>query len=348
MDNITKKIQITIVIYILSCLTVKTMTITGMVMDTTNSPLPFSTITISELNLITTSNQHGRFTIKNISPGKYIIQASCIGYKTQQTTVDVEEKDISVNFKLHELNVLLQEVVVNSSKMETMILDKLVATPKLKKKIKNWHANANCIIESVGNLRDYPSRLRNIIRISLSLMGYKKIFICMEKYPNFMIGINQDVDFNKGKIKSCNRFISECSNGITDEEKHSFLEKKWKTEENIYDEIYRTVRKLYKEQKKANKKDKLQYMGTYNYNDYKIHLLKSTSYELHIVTNHWQIYKMVYYNGKKKYSIECGEYSQGLFLPIYFHSEDIFDLDEKHKWKVVNTISLKYTLGALN
>lgn len=59
------------------------------------------------------TNNSGRYTIPNVKPGKYIVEASYIGYETQMRDITVGDKDIRLKaFELKEGSVMLKEATV--------------------------------------------------------------------------------------------------------------------------------------------------------------------------------------------------------------------------------------------
>lgn len=317
--------------------------IEGRVVDEERQPLPFASVIIGKTGRAVSADKSGKYAIKDLPSGTYTLQASSIGYAMQKKTVQVGEDNGPIDFQLQKIETSLDEVVVVSGNMASMILDKLSSTPKLKRRIKSYRAVADCRIESVGNLAEYPELLRKGLRLASALLGYKKIFKCMEAHPDMMINIRGEVSFDKGSLSLADRVVSDCSSGISEAEKEAFLDKKWEMDKNLYDYLYDTIRKLKKEQHKPDDKrrqgSKLKYLGTYTENEHRIHVLKSKNYEIHVDADCWQIYRMSLYEENGRKDIECKEYAQGVFLPIYLHQEDISDLDENYKWKMVNTIS---------
>ena len=52
--------------------------------------------------------------------------------------------------------------------------------------------------EQEGNLKEFPSDFRSLLRSFLALAGYKKIFQSMERNPDLTLTIRKDIRFNKG------------------------------------------------------------------------------------------------------------------------------------------------------
>ncbi len=82
------------------------------VVDTNNNkPISFADVYFPDLNIGTTTDKDGMFTINNISLERIKIQISFIGYKTLSTVISLKEKNIVL--KLETSHIALQGVVVS-------------------------------------------------------------------------------------------------------------------------------------------------------------------------------------------------------------------------------------------
>ena len=89
--------------------------IVGKVTDDKNQAIVGATITLKGTVRIAQTNNKGEYEIKGLDEGKYVIEAVFIGKKTQNITSDLlTNKTLTINFKLEENKVLLNEVVFNS------------------------------------------------------------------------------------------------------------------------------------------------------------------------------------------------------------------------------------------
>lgn len=325
-----------------SFLHVDAMTIRGKVVDSSTRPLPFASVSINELKYASSANQQGEFSIGNVSRGEYTLQVSCIGYATKRVVVIVDNEDVSVDVSLEEESIVLDEVVVASTDMLQMIIVKTAANAKLKRKLNRYDATATCRIESVGNLDEWPKDFRQMIRIAMSLVGYKKIFNAFEAHSQMMIEMQSDISFYNGNIHLSDKRISASGGQLTAAEQAAFLKKKWEMDKNMYDELYYMLHRLYKKHLKGKSKETLRYAGAYDEEGRRIHVVSSESYEFHIVSDCWQIVKMSYRDSKQKRDIICKEYQRDLYLPIYYHWEDITELDPECSWTMTTTISYNY------
>ncbi|MEY4728046.1 MAG: hypothetical protein RLZZ390_570 [Bacteroidota bacterium] len=88
-------------------------TIHGKTLDEKNQPLPFSTITIKELNKKIVSNGNGEYSIE-LSPGTYTFVCQHVGYATLTKEIHVHEKEHLHNFHLKPNELTLTEVIIKS------------------------------------------------------------------------------------------------------------------------------------------------------------------------------------------------------------------------------------------
>lgn len=316
------------------------MTITGTVADSLNQPLPFATITIDKAHRATSADKYGRFAIADLSAGTYDLRISLLGYAARHVAVILAEgHDADISVRLSESPIDMSEVVV-ATDMTTTIMNHLVAVPKLKKQLKNFHAVAECRIESTGNYCDFPPGFRSAVRMAAALFGYKKIFKCMEKYPDLAVCVRRDIQFDSGSISAFGGIIAGCNEGLTTEEKQAFLNKDWDMTDIPYDRMYSRIRKLRK--KEASGGERLQYAGSYDEDGRRIHILKSVHYELHVAADIWQVCRMYSHGTDSEEDIECREVS-GVLLPASIHKETLLDMSENLKWRIVYTTSYSYT-----
>ena len=95
--------------------------ITGHVRNaTTQEHLPYISITVKGTTLGTTTDATGHYMLKNLPAGDLVLEASMLGYKTEEKKVTTQaDKLLEVNFDLEEDAVALDEVVVSATRNET-------------------------------------------------------------------------------------------------------------------------------------------------------------------------------------------------------------------------------------
>lgn len=95
--------------------------ITGHVRNaTTQEHLPYISITVKGTTLGTTTDATGHYMLKNLPTGDLVLEASMLGYKTEEKKVTTQaDKLLEVNFDLKEDAVALDEVVVSATRNES-------------------------------------------------------------------------------------------------------------------------------------------------------------------------------------------------------------------------------------
>lgn len=97
----------------------KSYNFSGKITNAQNQPLLGATVYISELEIGTTANSNGYFSV-NIPEGIYKVNISFLGYKTIKEKIEVK-KNIIRNFKLEEKGEVLDEVVIAQNNKATNI-----------------------------------------------------------------------------------------------------------------------------------------------------------------------------------------------------------------------------------
>ncbi len=144
-------------------------TIHGKTLDEKNQPLPFSIITIKELNKKIVSNGNGEYSIE-LSPGTYTFVCQHVGYATLTKEIHVHEKEHLHNFHLKPNELTLTEVIIKSG----------VEDP------------AYAIIRNAIKERNYNGKKAG----AYSCEAYIKGLIRTNDYPNTLFG--QTIDFEDG------------------------------------------------------------------------------------------------------------------------------------------------------
>ena len=94
--------------------------ITGHVVDAaTGEHLSYYNIRLAGTTTGTTTDASGHYALRNLKPGKYILEASSIGYRSQQKNISIEQgKTYEINFSVEPDAFMLDQVVVTGSKSE--------------------------------------------------------------------------------------------------------------------------------------------------------------------------------------------------------------------------------------
>lgn len=335
---------ISFIIFILLPSLLEAAIIKGKVTDGENRPVAFATVMLLESRKVVSADKNGMFVIDNITNGKYILKVTCLGYSPKEDSIRVSDGNIDCNVVLKESSIQLKEVVATSTDMTGLILNKLASVPKLKKLKKEFRAKSDCRIESLGNLDEFPKQFLSVLRFYSSLLGFKTMFRCMERNRDLCVEINCDVNCKGGKLYLENGHVKKCNYDISEKEKQAFVKKATKAVGGYYDDIYNTIRRLKKnnEKKDISAADKLCYSGSYRESGKVIHVLKSKDYEIQVVADCWQVYKMISRNKKSKSIVECTEAYKDLYLPVYIHNSSVYDMDEKTEWDWIDTTVFSY------
>ncbi len=89
----------------------------GTIKDTSGAPIPGVNVSLIGTKLGTVSNAQGIFSIKNLKPGNYNIEFSCIGYKTRRIlNQQLKDESLIINVVLSQQAIESQQVVVTASK----------------------------------------------------------------------------------------------------------------------------------------------------------------------------------------------------------------------------------------
>jgi outer membrane receptor protein involved in Fe transport len=88
--------------------------LSGIVKDSSNTPLSDVNIKIKSSYLGTSSNAEGKYLIKGISPGEYTVQVSAIGYKTVEYTGIriIKDETTELDISLHVTSYSLEEEIL--------------------------------------------------------------------------------------------------------------------------------------------------------------------------------------------------------------------------------------------
>lgn len=112
--------------------------ISGEVKNHNNSPLEGAHITLNPSNYFAFTNINGAFNITGISPGEYTINVSYLGAKTIKETINVTTGNLTLNFKLEEDLLNLENVVVTGTfDPRTQLESSTAITTLNKKELKN-------------------------------------------------------------------------------------------------------------------------------------------------------------------------------------------------------------------
>ena len=139
-------------------------TIRGEVVDSLGLPVPFSTIVVDHSQKIGTTNKYGRFVLEDVSSDKCRLTVSNIGYETKHIIVPQGDDDLFLQISLKEQVVQLADVDVVYGDITSLILKKMENVKMLREQLPTFEAVAECQITSIGNLKEFPSDFRSLLK----------------------------------------------------------------------------------------------------------------------------------------------------------------------------------------
>ena len=128
-----RKLIVLMVFALLSVVTVKAITLSGNVQDASaNEPLPQASVRLlsqrdSSLVKGVVTDNNGRFRINGVKAGRYIVEASYVGFTPVLRNVTVADKDITLKaFELTESSIILSEAVVKGIRTPIKVMEDTV------------------------------------------------------------------------------------------------------------------------------------------------------------------------------------------------------------------------------
>ena len=167
-------------------LTAQDYQVTGFVKNGANSPIPYANVFLLQVSDSTivkgaSANDEGFFSINNVAPSIYLINASYIGQKSRLTAIDVQ-KDIKMGtLVIEESADVLDEVVVIAKK------------PTIERKADRVVFNVENTVLSEGNTWDILRRTPGVIMVQDQLQ-------IGSKTPNIYLN-DRKVQLTQSEIK---------------------------------------------------------------------------------------------------------------------------------------------------
>lgn len=317
-------------------------TLSGIVTDTVGKPMPFTTIYVESQKLGTTTDGKGHYELKGLKPGKFTMQVSYIGYRTQEHEVELK-KDSILNCQLEEESIVLDEYVVLPGGMDMgqYVLKQMEKNIKpLKSRLTSYDCTVMGQLGKSIDLSTLPKR--KTIRFALSLLGWGKIFDILVKYPDLEIQMAEDVTFRKGSIKSSDPRLVSIKPKVADKELKSIFRKDWFLDANTYDMFYDHVKSRIKLIKKGDPDYALHYSGSYTENGRSIHIIKFDKTQVEVVDGTWQIRRARYKSGTRTMYFEFHELLPDVFIPITGQAQFNLDYDGFPHGTVSMSLSYNY------
>lgn len=100
----------------------------GYISDADSNAVAGATVVLKGTTLGTVTDNKGFYQINKIKPGTYTIRISLLGYETQEKTFSLVKGNSTINVKLEESNINLNEVVITGTKSEKSLKNVPVIT----------------------------------------------------------------------------------------------------------------------------------------------------------------------------------------------------------------------------
>jgi iron complex outermembrane receptor protein len=89
--------------------------VTGTVTDSKNQPIKGVTVNVPEIHKGTTTDENGKYTLKNLPNGNLKLSFSFIGFATQNKSIAVQQKENTLDILLEEKAFQMDEVIVSTA-----------------------------------------------------------------------------------------------------------------------------------------------------------------------------------------------------------------------------------------
>lgn len=319
--------------------------LSGQIKNEEGEALPYASVFIASLNRGTTADIDGRFILDNIPAGNYDVTASFLGYKTDKMDIDVKG-ETRLDISLKEVAVTLEEFVVlpNGMDFATYIMTQVQKNIKpLGKRINTYDCYVEGKLHKKINLEKMPRK--GLIRFAMMLLGYKKVFDIMTKYPELSIAVGMETHFAKGKVKGGDTKLLSYAPELTEKELKAVRNKDWFLDANAYDKFYEETNKKIKQLQSKKSKYKLAYHGSYEEGNRQVHILTYGRTRVEIVDGCWQIRRMQYKASTRTIYFEFQELYPNVYMPVSGHAQ--FNLDYAKFPKGEIGLSLSYDYGSV-
>jgi hypothetical protein len=132
----------------------KGLTVTGQVVEKSGQTVPFATIVIEKTDLSMISDENGKFTFKNVKPGRYTIKVSAIGFSGFKKSIEVSGISINIPVQLdNELQELENVSVLGRSAVEKINKQAYNVTAVDAKKLHNSTLDLAHALDRVSGVR---------------------------------------------------------------------------------------------------------------------------------------------------------------------------------------------------
>ncbi|MBB6274674.1 iron complex outermembrane receptor protein [Pedobacter cryoconitis] len=154
-----------------------TSSLTGTVTDQAdNKPIPGVTITIPDLKIGTVTDANGKYVLKHMPKGAYLVQFSIIGYSTVVRTVDLSKIN-SLNISMKTATIEAGEVVITGVSRATELKKSPIPILAVGKVYLDQRAASGNIIDAIANLPGISALTTgpNVSKPFIHGLGYNRV-----------------------------------------------------------------------------------------------------------------------------------------------------------------------------
>jgi len=157
-------------------------TLTGIVTDkATGETIPSATVTIPDLRLATSTNASGKYTLKNLPKGVYLVSVSFVGYANFTQKVDLSTTMV-LDIKLSASSIETAEVVITGVSRATELKRDPVPMVAIGKTYIDQHSASGNVIDEIANLPGISAVTTgpNISKPFIHGLGYNRVVTAVD------------------------------------------------------------------------------------------------------------------------------------------------------------------------
>jgi len=157
-------------------------TLSGVVTDkATGQTIPGATVTIPDLRLATSTNTNGKYTLKNLPKGVYLVSVSFIGYANYTQKVDLSSTSV-LDIKLSASSIEEAEVVITGVSRATELKRDPVPMVAIGKTYIDQHSATGNVIDEIANLPGISAVTTgpNISKPFIHGLGYNRVVTAVD------------------------------------------------------------------------------------------------------------------------------------------------------------------------
>lgn len=169
--------------------------IKGQIKSSTGEPLSFISVSLKSTNKASLSDTTGRFEIKGVTKGDYILIASSIGYQTIEKPIKVNGNSLFEELTMKSTDTELQEVVVTQERQSRMQETKPIAIKSIEiKNVITQNVLLTDVIDRVSGVRiRRSSSLGDRSDISINGLRGEAIRVYIDGIPMELLYPNFDI-----------------------------------------------------------------------------------------------------------------------------------------------------------